>query len=187
MILHLFRYFARFPRREGVLSIFTNGTSTLPSYARLQQDLAQLPPPLLPQIDHYVFGQSFDDVKRRLDTLTGNFLFVDFGEISSSRNQRNAITDTQRIAITIAVKIPDSSDLVEMAIHSSDTLALLTQLRTILHQEQEGDNHPWLTHLSSNHEIVPFLSPELHSIGWTLLSNISAADFFHIHASIRKK
>ena len=75
MILDLFSYFAKFPSKSGVLSIFTNGSSTYAQYSELHNVITNLPEPLVPAIQSYVFGQSFESVKARIDNLTGTYLF----------------------------------------------------------------------------------------------------------------
>lgn len=129
MILDLFRYFARFPKKEGVVSMFANGSSDFIQYAELLEYAKNLPEPIMPKLENLVFGQSYDYVKKRVDNITGNYLFVDFGEFTSSRDARNSIIDQQKLAVTIAMKVSDSADMVETAIVSEMTLSLLAELR----------------------------------------------------------
>ena len=75
MILDLFSYFAKYPSREGVLSIFNNGSSSQAQYAELKETILAMPDPLIPAIQSYVFGQSFESVKARIDTLLGIYLY----------------------------------------------------------------------------------------------------------------
>lgn len=178
MILSLLKYFARYPQKAGVLSMFANGESLLPGYADLIAHIKNLPDPLIPQIESYVFGQSHDTVKKRVDTITGIYLFVDFGEFSSSRDARNSILDTQKIAVTIATKLSDTADMVEEAIASNLTLQILSKLRRHLISDAESRTVPWMETMSSNHDIIPFVSPEFKSIGWTIMFDISASDIF---------
>lgn len=180
MIINLFKYFARYPRKEGVLSMFANGASSYPQYAALLDYVSTLPEAILPEIDNLVFGQTFDDVKKRVDSITGNFLFIDFGEFSSVRNTRNSIVDSQKIAATVAMKISDTADMIEVAIASDITLNLLSSLRTILIRDSRSEDLPWLEKISDQSDIIPFVSPEFHSIGWTLMFTSSAADLFGV-------
>lgn len=76
MILDLFSYFAKYPSREGVLSIFNNGSSSHAQYAELQETILAMPDPLIPTIQSYVFGQSFESVKARIDNLVGTYLLL---------------------------------------------------------------------------------------------------------------
>nr|WP_289620636.1 hypothetical protein [Bacteroides intestinalis] len=119
-------------------------------------------------------------MKRRVNDITGNYLFIDFGEFSSSRDSRNSILDQQKLAATIAMKLTDSADMVEVAIASDVALSLLASLRKKLIQDSRSSATPWLDKISDNHDIVPFVSPEFKSIGWTLMFNSSAADLFDV-------
>ncbi len=179
VLLESLLYFSRFPLREGVLSMFSNGSSSaFPAYASLMEDIRRLPPPLIPEIEGFVFGQSIERVRRRVDSLTGTYLFVDFGEYASSLDSRGSIVDTQRMAATVAVKLTDSADLVETAIATDLTLGLLARLRRLLIDDSRRGLPPWMSRISDRHDIVPFVSPELKSVGWTLMFTVTAADLF---------
>lgn len=181
VILDTLKYFAQFPSREGVYSMFTNGSSSsFPAYSEVQQYIAALPQARIPDIGGFVFGQSFDHVKRRIDALTGTYLFVDFGEFSSSRDRTNSISDTQKMAATVAMKLTDAADLVEVALATDLTLELTARLRQLLIADTYGDRCPWLNPISDKHDIVPFVSSEFKSVGWTLMFTTTAADLFDV-------
>lgn len=184
MILKLLKYFAQYPQKEGVISMFSNGASRFPQYSALLEYVKGLPAPFMPALENLVFGQSYDDVKRRVDDITGNYLFIDFGEFSSSRDSRNSILDQQKLAATIAMKVTDSADMIEIAIASDITLSLLASLRKKLILDSRSNS--WLDKISDNHDIVPFVSPEFKSIGWTLMFSSSAADLFEVKSSFRE-
>lgn len=184
MILQLFKYFARYPKKEGILSMFANGESPYPEYAALMEYVNRLPEePLLPDIENFVFGQSYDDVKKRVDSITGNYLFIDFGEFSSTRDSRNSISDVQKLAVTVAVKIPDNADIMEVCIASDKTLILLAACRKILVEDSEKDRLPWRGKIVHQQDIIPFVSPEFKSIGWTLMLSSETSDLFDIKPS----
>lgn len=182
MILTLFSYFAKYPVKDGVLSMFANGNSTHHQYEALKQTISSFPDvSLIPDIQHFVFGQSFDSVKVRIDKLSGTYLFVDFGEFTSSRDNRNTIQDTQKLAATIAMKISDTADLVEESIASEITLNLINTLRAHLLLDSERSSVSWLNRSAINqHDIVPFVAKELKSIGWTIIFNTDASDQFNL-------
>ena len=110
--------------RRGDLYVY-NGASQFPQYSALLEYVKGLPAPLMPALENLVFGQSYDDVKRRVNDITGNYLFIDFGEFSSSRDSRNSILDQQKLAATIAMKLTDSADMIEVALASDITLSFL--------------------------------------------------------------
>jgi hypothetical protein len=178
IILDLLKFFSRLPSREGVNDIFTNGRSRFPEYLELQEYIRQLPPPVLPEIQSLVFGQSLEAVKRRVDKITGTYLFVDFGEFESERSGTNSIEDTQRLAVTLAMKVTNSADIVEEVLVSDKTLEILNHVRAYMIAYK--DQCPWLELLSKRHSIIPFESKELNSIGWTLMFDMAASDWFNV-------
>lgn len=76
------------------------------------------------------------------------------------------------------MKITNSADIVEEVLVSDITLDLLNHVRAYMlaHKNKE----PWLDMLSKKHSIVPFESKELNSIGWTLMFDASASDWFNL-------
>lgn len=179
MILDIFKYYAQFPNLSGVQDLFVNGKSSSPVYAQLLEAVKQLPlHDRLPEINHYVFGQSYDDVKAQVDKISGTYLFVEFGDIDSKRDQRNTITDTFQIAVTVASKVVSNSDLIEIAIISEETLQIINQLRILQFSDQS--KHPWLKEISEKHRIVPFVAKEFSSIGWTMIFNREGADMLNL-------
>lgn len=183
MILDLFKYFAQFPAQEGVLSIFLNGSSSYGQYAELKDYVESLQEPFVPGIGNLVFGQDLADVKRRIDSLTGNYLFVDFGEFSSTQ-LHNSFTETQKLAVTVAEKVPDSADMVECAIISDKTLQLLVKVRERLLIDSHSEEYPWLERISGRHDIIPFVAADLKSLGWTLMFESEASDLFNVKPAL---
>jgi hypothetical protein len=186
MILELLKYFARFPKKEGVVSMFTNGSSNFYQYAELLKHIIDLPEPIIPELENFVFGQSYDYVKKRVDNITGNYLFVDFGEFTSSRDACNSMLDRQKLAATIAMKVSDAADMVETAIASEITLSLLAKLRQRLILDSRSEELSWLDKVSESHDIIPFVSSEFKSIGWTMMFTSTAADLFGVKTSFRE-
>ena len=181
MILDLLYYFARYPDRDGVLSLFNNGSSSFPEYQCLRDKIEALPGALMPDIKHMIFGQSFDSVKTRIDGLTGTYLYVDYGEIKSSTDNRNRINDSQRLAATIAMKKPATADLVEESIISSICLELLTRLRAHIMADSESRSTEFFERNSiANCEVIPFVAPQFSSLGWTLMFETESADIMEL-------
>lgn len=83
MLLDLFEYFAKFPATAGVTKGIANkGESSMEEYTTVLKAIKEMPEKeLVPEIENYVYGQSFDELKQRIDKLTGSFLFVDYGEV----------------------------------------------------------------------------------------------------------
>lgn len=178
IILDLLKFFARIPSRDGVRDNFVNGSSSFEGYQELIDYVNHLPNPLIPEIESYVFGSSMEAVKARVTKVTGTFLFVDFGEFESSRDRRNSISDRQRLAVTIGRKKPSSSDCVEEVLASDQCLELANKVRAFLLAESE--KHTWLQLMTDKHQIIPFESKELQSVGWTLMFDIVGDDWFDV-------
>ena len=184
MILNQFLYFAQYPSKEGVRAILTNGSSDFPGYSELVDALDNLPDmSRVPDIANYVYGQSFDELKQRIDNLVGSFLFVDYGEFNSLVDSRNSYEITQRIAITVARKMPDRADAAEYMLASDSTLRLLSQVHAWMLADAEAGNIEWLSRGElDKEEIIPFVATELSSIGWTLMLSCIAPDTLGTHA-----
>lgn len=59
----------------------TMDKSKLPQYAHLLKALDALPAKSrVPEIESYVYGQTFEDIQQRLDKLSNSILFADYGE-----------------------------------------------------------------------------------------------------------
>lgn len=187
MILNQFLYFAQYPSKEGVRAILTNGSSDFPGYRDLVDALNNLPDmSRIPEIANYVYGQSFDELKQRIDNLVGSFLFVDYGEFNSLRDSRNSYEITQRIAITVARKMPDRADAAEYMLASDATLRLLSKVHAWMLADAEHGNIEWLSRGELDKaEFVPFVATELSSVGWTLMLTCIAPDSLSIHQQSR--
>lgn len=183
MIKEQFLYFAQFPDRDGVMSMFTNGSSDNPDYASLLDAVSHLPEePRVPAIRRYVYGQSFDELKARLDKLIGSFLFVDYGEFDMLGDGRNSYQNSQRIAITVACKMPNRADAAEYMLASDTTLKLLSRVHAWMLTDAEQGHIHWLSRSSLDKaEIIPFVASELSSVGWTLMMLCSAPDSLGTH------
>ena len=181
MILDLLYYFARYPDRDGVLSLFNNGSSSFPEYQCLRDKIEALPGALMPDIKHMIFGQSFDSVKTRIDGLTGTYLYVDYGEIKSSTDNRNRINDSQRLAATIAMKKPATADLVEESIISSIFLERLTRLRALIMAESASRTPAVFgTKSIAQSQGITSVVHQFSSLGWTLMFETESADIMEL-------
>lgn len=186
MIFEILKYYAQFPNHSKVLELFAKGRSELPEYAVIQEGIKNLPNSSQIQgLDHYVFGQSFDSVKQRVDNiLSGTYLFVEIGDIMSKRDQKNNIEDEVQMAVTIAAKSAEM-DLIEEAIQSRRTLAMMQQLRVAMTSDQRST--PWLKELSLSCQIRPFVAKEFASVGWTLMFEREGSDLFNLKPLINRE
>lgn len=169
LIKDIFLFFARFPKKEGVLSIFNKGRSDdLPEYAEWMAAVEALPNPLLPDIEHYVFGVDQKAVFTRIAQLSGFFLFVDYGQIDNELDRVGTRRESFYLALTVAYPSRDSdNDLAERAIRSDRALDLLCRLRHQIIVEEKCI--PWLKNFQADHVITPWVSDEMPSYGWTAI------------------
>lgn len=187
MIKDQFLYFAQYPAKEGIRAILTNGSSDFPGYNELAESLDKLPNvSRLPEITNYVYGQSFDELKQRIDKLVGSFLFVDYGELNMSADGRNSYQISQRIAITVANKMTNRADAAEYMLASDQTLRLLSKLHAWMIADAEEGNIDWISRGELDKaEMIPFVATELSSLGWTLMLSCVAPDTLGTHALSR--
>jgi hypothetical protein len=189
MLLDLFTYFAKFPASAGVTrGIATKGESCMEEYATVLSMLGNMQEKeLVPEIENYVYGQSFDELKQRIDKLTGSFLFVDYGEVDMQSDGRRSFECTQRIAVTVAMKLPNTSDMLERIIANDRTLQMLSKIHARIMADAEREELYWMDRDSvANCEIIPFVSAELQSYGWTLMLSATGADILDTHHLSRK-
>lgn len=177
ILIDIFLYFARFPKREGVYPMFNVGSSAIPGYSDLKQRIDEMPEHSLTNINNYIFAANFDAIKARVNNISNDYLFVDFGEIECGTDNSNRMYDQARLAVTVAYRLNDfASDLIEQTLAFNSSLGKLTVIRNTMINEQRC--RPWLKDISKNHTFVPFISKELSSVGWTMLFNREGYDSF---------
>ena len=178
LLIELFLYFGRFPSHEAFRALFNKGKSAIPGYDDLYAAALALPEEtIVPEIGNYIFGPNFDAVSSRVNNLTGYYLFVDYGEIDCATDTSNRMTDSARLAITVAYRLKEfSGDLMEQLLVSDRTLAHLVTIRNRMIADQR--ERYWLKDVSRNHTLTPFIARELSSIGWTMLFNREGYDTF---------
>ena len=164
-------YFAKFPLKSGAISLFNRDTSgRFASYAGLKSQIAGLNPhSLVPGITDYIIGLDEKTIGERISSVTGSYLFVDYGHISSDRDGYQRQNDKILIALTVATPlIKGSMDLVEQILLSDENLNLLLQIRDIMKLDSKCS--PFVQQLSFPNEITPFFARELSdSTGWTMV------------------
>ena len=189
MLLDLFTYFAKFPQNSGIIKgIATKGESSMEEYATTLDILGKMEEKeLVPEIQNYVYGQSFDELKQRIDKLTGSFLFVDYGEVDMQDDGHRSFECTQRIAVTVAQKLSSNADMLERVIVNDRTLQMLSKVHARIMADVESEGLYWMDREGiTNCEIIPFVSAELQSYGWTLMLSAKGADILDTHRLARK-
>jgi hypothetical protein len=163
-------YFAKFPLKSGVQSLFQAAASERSAYAALKSQIDALTPhSLVPGITDFIMGLDEKTIKDQISAITGSYLFVDYGHISSDSDNYQRQNDRILIAITVATPlIKGSMDLVEQVLLSDENLNLLLQIRDIM--KADSSCSPFVRQLSFPHEITPFFARELSdSTGWTMV------------------
>lgn len=170
LIREIFMFFARFPEKAGVQSIFNKGRSDdLPAYSDWLAQVNAMPDvSLQPDIKHYVFGVDAAAVKTRITQCNDFFLFVDYGQIDNSVDDVNRRRESFYIALTVAYPSRDSdNDLAERAVRSDYALDLLLDIRRQMIAEEKCI--PWLKNFQADHVITPWVADEMPSYGWTVI------------------
>lgn len=189
MLLDLFTFFAKFPQNSGIIKgIATKGESSMEEYATTLDILGKMEEKeLVPEIQNYVYGQSFDELKQRIDKLTGSFLFVDYGEVDMQDDGHGSFECTQRIAVTVAQKLSSNADMLERVIVNDRTLQMVSKIHARIMADVETEGLYWMDRESiTNCEIIPFVSAELQSYGWTLMLSAKGADILDTHHLARR-
>lgn len=179
LLIDLFLFFARFPKREGIYPMFNVGDSVIHGYSDLRLRIDNLQEHSITDIENYIFGANLEAIKQRVNNIVAgtDFLFVDFGEIDCATDSSNRLTDSARLAITVAYRMKSfSADLIEQTLAFSNSFSKLISIRNKMISEQQV--HPWLKDLSRNHTFLPFISEEMTSVGWALMFNREGYDSF---------
>lgn len=164
----VFLFFARYPDHIGVMKNF-NKTSPPKNYVDFQKEARELPlKNLLPEISDYVFGVTDAAVKKRIQAITGTYLFVDYGNIRTTRNDQKVKTDSLDISVTIAKPLSSNFiDAMEEILMVDRHLELLSTIREDMLLNKED---PFVKLLTFPTEILPFSSAELNnSYGFSMI------------------
>ncbi len=167
----IFLSYARFPAHAGVLKIFNSGRLDLPGYPELKTAVENLTEKnLIPGISDFVFGVDEKITRKIIDSISGFYLMVDYGQITSVRNRFEIEENSFYLAVTVAQPInSDSMDMVEEVLISDMALQFLRQIRNHLKMQ---DRDRLLKEVQFPHECIPFAAPDLNnSIGWTMFLN----------------
>ena len=180
ILTEIFMYYAKFPKREGIYPMFNVEQSNIPGYAEMKQAIDAMQNHSLTTIENYVFGANIEAVGHRVSNITtgSDYLFVDFGEVDCGTDNSNRMTDSARLAITVAYRLKNFSiDLMEQTLAFSHSLDSVVEIRNQMIKDQRC--HSWLKHISNTHTFVPFIAEKFSSIGWTLLFNREGYDSFN--------
>lgn len=166
-----FKYFAKFPAFSGVEKNFNTDSSQFTDYSAFQTEIQDLEEKdLIPDIKDYVFGVNEDMVKRRVESIEGIYLFVDYGAINIDQESSAMYRMNEfRIAVTVAYPIKETSlDAVETMLMHQLTLDFIRQIKQKMIDDSQ--KHVLDRKISWPVEITPWFARELmNSNGWSML------------------
>jgi hypothetical protein len=171
LLQETFKYFAKFPAFAGVNKNFNTSASQFSEYSPFKTEIQNLTEKeLIPGIEDYVFGVNEDMVKRRIEDITGIYLFIDYGAINSDQEtDANVEQDEFRTAVTVAWPIKQGElDAVETMFMHQLTLDYIVQIKEKMRQDSRS--HHLVKRVSWPIEINPWFARELmNSTGWSML------------------
>lgn len=172
MIIDAIIYFARHIAPSGVSRLFSAGSNE-PTYQAIKQKIESeaLANPLPPVADAMVVGADFDDVKRQVDNIGGDqfYLFLDYGEVSVRVDHVGRTVKVEEMAVTIATrKKRSNADLAMLATLSDECYYRLAELRQRMYADDQRQR-PSMRPIGDEVTLAPFSSPELASVGWSML------------------
>lgn len=177
MIKDVFLTAAKFPSRSGVFKSFNLGAFVDPGYAALLKEIENLPPPLFPEISDFVFGADEEPIKKVIQTFSDYYLLVDFGDITSSKDDNSRIVDSFNISFTIARVVKDSDmDIAASTIIFDKCLSMAADIKRHLIKMSK----PWCKDIEGNSTFSPFIAREMNSIGWSLIFDRQGLDLLNI-------
>ena len=167
-----FEYFARFPLLAGVKKNFTKTDSaTFTGYAAFKAIIDGLSPhSMLTDITDYIFGVDENIVRKRIQDVSGIFLFVDYGNVVTDRQAPLMIENNEfQIAITVARPIKaDQIDPIEAVLSAEQTLTLITTIKDQMWTDSRSNY--LLKQITFPAEITPWFARDLSdSSGWSML------------------
>ena len=165
------KYFARFPLKEGVIANFKGSALNDANYNALQTDINNLDPhSLIPDIKHFIAGQSEKKVFEIIKQVEGWFMLFEHSvlAISAPDNLQIRKTDMQ---FTVTIGFPlnkRGEDSFSEAIISDTGLALMFNLISLIKADDKltCSQNRWLNNQIQLAPIEPdFLAG---AIGWEL-------------------
>lgn len=134
-VINLFKTFAVYSSRNGVLKNFTRTNPALPQYDNLKAWAEALPETgLIPEIDDFIFGQDVEQIGERLRTCKGYFLFVEYGAQTTPPPDRERKRITSTMVSCILGFMPNAKDwdLASETIINNTTEELIYQLANLI-------------------------------------------------------
>lgn len=174
MIIDTMKYFARFVPLKALQNFFLFKGDH--DYAQLKATMiAEESDRRIPEISDYLFGINNESLRRRISSITGIYLLVDYANITSTINATDCKKDSLHFAVTVAAPHPADEDWVNEALLQQRCLDILSTIRKEMRNDwRDTDQVHWLVFPTT---IAPFSSKELaNSFGWTMEFDIEGVD-----------
>lgn len=171
----IFVYFARYVTKDVADRFFTKAAGD-DMYNGLRNRAIEAASGEFDDISDYIFGVQEDSVSRRISQVKGVYLFVDYGNISSSEDLRRVKSDDFSLAVTVAR--PMSSTALDMADELLISDRLLHIIASIRDDMRSDDSDSFISRMLFPNDITPFFARELsNSYGWTLMFKMRGIDW----------
>lgn len=178
LLREAFLYFARFPELQGVLSsMFQSGSVNTEGYTELHSLVQNLNPnSLVPEMGNFLFSSNEEKLKSSIEDTKGIFMLLDYGQLSSSKDNLERKNDAFEMGIIIARKLnPTQYDMAEILLIQDELLNTVRKVRERMIEDQKG--HPWVKQLSFPHTISPWYARELHhATGFSMMFSKTGVD-----------
>lgn len=177
IISDLFEYFALFVPKSALQKVFHD-----PTYRK--SDYNTLKPRILNADDtrrfnegtvtDYIFGTDEEYIRRRLEAVSGPYLFVEYSAITSYINAYDVKIDKMHIGATMALPTPEDADQFAMAMVMDEILQNMKTMRDTMRSDYDLGKI-WLPQEAST--LTPFHAKQFaNSNGWTLEWNAEFID-----------
>lgn len=130
----------------------------------------------IPEVKHFVFGVDEKALRELVAQFSGLYMFVDYGQLSSTTDKENRVSDKMECAVTIAKPLganqipPDDVNVIAFT-----CFEFVAELRRRMYRDFR--ECPWMKYLSPSHEILPFVAPDIaRSVGSTLTFRVEGYD-----------
>jgi hypothetical protein len=154
--IHL--YYAQFVAPEVRLAPAVKTVRQLPGYTELKAELAALPSGrVVPDFDAYVCSASEEYVSAKVKISKNLVLFVEYGAIGITENDKGIRSVDAELAVTVAGALsPADTDMLEQTLMMSRTLDVLLHLVACMEADSEDLNAcPLMQHIAFPCTISP--------------------------------
>ena len=175
ILKNLFLYYSRFVSKEAVKGVFLSGSSR--DYECLMQEAMAVPDDWRnPNITDYIFGIDDQAVHKRISSVSGMFLFVDYSSIVSSVDGAVDVkTDKFKVSITVASPTPEDHDQATELLRQDAALDAVSAIRRKMRDDIDEDTGAFRIAFPST--LQPFVAHALaNSIGWSMEFEVQGVD-----------